>query len=89
MSNPIGPVTVPSYPGRVLDVTPSDSARFPASAIVLGAAGAASLIPAIPSGASAVVWTTTAENFVCPGLYVGVNSTGTTASDIKRIQIHE
>lgn len=89
MANPIGEVVVPSYPGRVVAVTASDSTRFPASVIILGGAGAATLIPAIPSGATAVTWTTTSENFVVPGLYVGVNSTSLTATDIKRVQISE
>lgn len=89
MANPIGPVTVPSYPGRVVAVTASDSTRFSPSVIVIGSPGIAHLIPAIPNGATAVVWTTTAENFVVPGLYVGVNSTSLTASDIKRLQISE
>jgi len=76
-------------PGRVVAVTASDATRFSASVIVLGSAGVAHLIPAIPSDASAVVWTTTAENFIVPGLYVGVNATSLTAGDIKRIQINE
>ena len=87
--NPLGPVTVPTMPGRVSAVTASDTTRFAASVIVLGSPGVAVLIPAIPSDATAVPWTTTAENFIVPGLYVGVNATDLTASDIKRIQIHE
>jgi hypothetical protein len=89
MTNPIGPVTVPSYPGRVVAVTASDSTRFAPSVIVLGSPGVAHLIPAIPNGATAIVWTTTAENFVVPGLYVGVNATSLTASDVKRVQVNE
>lgn len=89
MGNPIGQIVVPSYPGRVVDVTASDSTRFAPSVIILGGAGAATLIPAIPNGATAVEWTTSQENYVVPGLYVGVNSTDLTATDVKRIQISE
>lgn len=86
----IAPVTIPVMPGRVLDVTTSDSAddNFQPSIIVCGSPGTISAVPALPtSGASAVVWTTTLENFVVPGLYVRVNASGTTASDCKRLQV--
>lgn len=89
MSNPIGPVNVPSYPGRVIAVTASDLTRFAPSVIILGSPGIAHLIPAIPNNATAVVWTTTQENFEVPGLYIGVNLTSLTASDIKRVQVNE
>lgn len=89
MGNPIGAVMVPSYPGRVVAVTASDSTRFAPSVIIIRGAGTAYLIPAIPNGAPAIPWTTTAENYVVPGLYVGVNSTNLTASDIVRCQVNE
>lgn len=89
MANPIGAVVVPSYPGRTVAVTPSDSTRFAPSVIIIRGAGTAHLIPAIPSDAAAIAWTTTAENYVVPGLYVGVNSTSLTASDIVRVQVNE
>lgn len=89
MTNPIGAVRVPSYPGRVVAVDPSDTTRFAPSVIIIRGVGRADCIPAIPNGAAAIVWTTTAENFVVPGLYVGVNLTSLTASDIVRCQVNE
>ena len=89
MANPIGQVMVPSYPGRTVAVTPSDSTRFPPSVIIIRGPGRADCIPAIPNDATAVPWTTTAENYVVPGIYVGVNSTNLTASDIVRCQVNE
>lgn len=86
----IAPVTIPVMPGRVVTVTPSDDAadNFPPSIIVCGIAGDITAVPALPStGAVAVTWTTTQENFVVPGLYIRVNATGTTASGCFRLQV--
>lgn len=87
-ANPIAPVTIPVMPGRIADVTPSDSSsnNFAPSVIVC-TNGTISAIPVLPDGASAVVWTTTQENFVVPGIYVRVNSTGTSATGCKRLQV--
>ncbi len=88
-ANPIGPVNVPSMPGYVVDVEPSDTATFQPSVIIVAAVGTVKLTPASPANAPDVVWTTTVENFVVPGLYRAVKADGTDATDIKRIQINE
>lgn len=87
MGNPIGQVVVPSYPGGCIAVTPSDATRFAPSVVIIRGSGRADCIPAIPNGATAVPWTTSAENFHVPHLCVGVNSTNLTASDIVRVEI--
>lgn len=89
-ANPIGPVNVPSMPGYVVDVTPSDTDTFPPSVIIIADAdgGSVTLTPSSPAGGADIVWTTATANFIVPGLYRAVKE-ASTATDIKRIQINE
>lgn len=86
MINAAGRVEVPTYPPTCYDVTKSDSTIFNPS-VVIATNGTITVVPAWPSNATAVTWTTTQENFVIPHLCIKVMSTGTSATDIKRVQV--
>lgn len=66
-------------------VTPSDIDEFIAPvSVYVGSAGDVSVVPALPTGATAITLTMSAGDFV-PFLVRQVNATGTTATDLLAV----
>lgn len=73
------------FPSHAEVVTPSDAEDFVSPvAIMAGAAGDVSAVPALPPGADAIIMTLEAGQFV-PFLCRRVNTTGTTATTIVAV----
>jgi hypothetical protein len=75
----------PQFPTSAIALTPSDTDRFPPSAIYVGNGGNVTVYPAAPLDAVAVTFVGIPNGGVVPVLCVGVASTSTTAAAIVRV----
>lgn len=75
----------PIFPTSAIAVTKSDTAAFSPSAIYVGTAGDVAVMPADPSGATAVTFKNVPSGSVLPIMCIQVMSTNTTGSDFVRL----